>query len=568
MHGATWPDLCALQSMGAEKEGRMHKIWKFFNPRSFKFKMTVLVGVLVLCATGSVALTALSVAQGQMVSVIGNQQYALLSSAAAYIDDDLNAKKALLRVLAEGLPADVVAHPQRMQAFIEKHPSLREEFFNLVAVDATGKLIASMNDRRVVGKLNYAARDYFIDTVKLREGVISRPFKSQLSGKPIVLVTEPIYDAAGKLLYVIAGGINLQSPTFFGQWEQLKPGKSGYLFMLTDDGTILHHPDPARVLKRVSEEKGGPTPSTLAALRGFDGWMQGETKLGVQAIITYRHLHAADWIIGAVYPESEAFTPITDIYAKVIIASSGVALLASCAGWLAVMLLLRPLGDLGRHVASIRSGNADIAVFDIARKDEFGKLSRAFYALSLQREAAESNLAVLAHTDMLTGLHNRRMFDEALATALTRARRAGTGLALAYLDIDFFKTINDTYGHGIGDLVLIEFAKRLKACVRSSDTVARLAGDEFVIIFEQLTDQSELAILGKKIVQEMVVHFDCSGIGLHVATSVGLAFSARGDTTAGTLLTAADTALYQAKSAGRNRYAITSIGSTAMTEAL
>ena len=546
----------------------MHKIWKFFNPRSFKFKMTVLVGVLVLCATGSVALTSLSVAQGQMVSVIGNQQYALLTSAAAYIDEDLNAKKALLKVLAEGLPADVYEHPQRMQAFIENHPTLREEFFNLVAFDATGKLIASMNDRRVAGKLSFAAREYFIDTVKLREGVISRPFKSQLSGKPVVLVTEPIYDKAGKLLYVIAGGLNLQSPTFFGQWEQLKPGKSGYLFMLTDDGTILHHPDPARVLKRVHDETGGATPSTLAALRGFDGWTQGKTKLGVQAIMTYKHLRAADWIIGAVYPESEAFTPVTDMYAKVIIASSGVAFLASCAGWIAVMLLLRPLGDLGRHVASIRSGNADIAVFDIARKDEFGKLSRAFYALSLQREAAENNLAALARTDMLTGLHNRRMFDEALAAALTRARRAGTGLALAYLDIDYFKKINDTYGHGIGDLVLIEFAKRLKACVRASDTVARLAGDEFVIIFEQLTEQSELAVLGKKIVQEMVVHFDCSGIGLHVTTSVGLAFCTRGDTTAGAFLTAADTALYKAKSAGRNGYAVTSIGSPALTEAL
>ncbi|PLY40162.1 sensor domain-containing diguanylate cyclase [Janthinobacterium sp. ROICE36] len=546
----------------------MHKIWTFFNPWSFKFKMAVLVGVLVLCATGSVALASLSVAQGQMASVIGNQQYALLTSAAAYIDDDLNAKKALLRVLAEGLPSDVYEHPQRMQAFVEKHPTLREEFFNLVAFDATGKLIASLNDRSVVGKLNVATRDYFVDTVKFREGVISRPFKSLLSGRPIVLVTEPIYDAAGELLYVIAGGINLQSPTFFGQWEQLKPGKSGYLFMLTDEGTILHHPDAAHILKRVGDEKGGAMPSTLAALRGFDGWTQGKTTPGVQAIITYKHLHAADWIVGAVYPESEAFTPITDIYAKVIIASSGVAFLASGAGWLAVMLLLRPLGDLGRHVARIRSGNADIKVFDIARKDEFGKLSRAFYALSQQREAAESNLAALARTDMLTGLHNRRMFDEALAAALTRARRAGTGLALAYLDIDYFKKINDTYGHGIGDLILIEFAQRLKACVRASDTVARLAGDEFVIIFEQLTDQSELAILGKKIVQEMVVHFDCGGISLHVATSVGLAFSAQGDTTAGALLTAADTALYKAKSAGRNGYAVTSIGSPALTESV
>ena len=116
--------------------------------------------------------------------------------------------------------------------------------------------------------------------------------------------------------------------------------------------------------------------------------------------------------------------------------------------------------------------------------------------------------------------------------------------------------------------MLIEFAKRLKACIRASDTVARLAGDEFVIIFEQLTDQSELAILGKKIVQEMVVRFDCSGIGLHVATSVGLAFCARGDTTAGTLLMAADTALYKAKGAGRNGYAVTSIGSSALAEAV
>jgi GGDEF domain-containing protein len=154
-------------------------------------------------------------------------------------------------------------------------------------------------------------------------------------------------------------------------------------------------------------------------------------------------------------------------------------------------------------VEDISAGRANISVFDVVRKDEFGHLSRAFYGLSQRREQAELELHRLATTDVLTGLNNRRMFDAFLPQALARAARSGQTVGLAILDIDHFKTINDTLGHPAGDQVLIEFSRRLTGAVRTTDTVARLAGDEFVIVFEQLSTAPEMTLLGEKILDAM-----------------------------------------------------------------
>jgi GGDEF domain-containing protein len=149
-------------------------------------------------------------------------------------------------------------------------------------------------------------------------------------------------------------------------------------------------------------------------------------------------------------------------------------------------------------VEDISAGRANISVFDVVRKDEFGHLSRAFYGLSQRREQAELELHRLATTDVLTGLNNRRMFDAFLPQALARAARSGQTVGLAILDIDHFKTINDTLGHPAGDQVLIEFSRRLTGAVRTTDTVARLAGDEFVIVFEQLSTDTEMTCWARK----------------------------------------------------------------------
>lgn len=523
---------------------------------TLKFRMTLLVAMLVLAASGLVAVVSLLIVERQMTKVIGDQQFAILSGAAAYIDSDLRAKKSLLRLLSEQLSPEVAGTPAAMQDFLEAHATLRDEFSNVVVFDTQGALVANLNDRRAIGSLNVAARKYYVDTVNAREGLISEPFKSKLSGKPVVLVTQPVFDKAGRLLYVLSGGIDLEKPRFFGQFEALKPGIKGYLFMLAADGTIIHHPEQRRLLRRVTEEPGGAVPSTLAALNGFEGWTRGLTKSKIEALITYKRLRATNWVVGAVYPVDEALAALIEMRKGALLASGLVAALAGLLGWMVILRLLRPLEMLQRHVNNITAGSADISVFAVQRKDEFGHLSRAFHVLSQQRAAAETNLLALVRTDPLTGIGNRRLFEEALGAAIARAARSGRMLALAYLDIDRFKAINDTRGHGAGDQVLIEFARRLAAAVRSTDTVARLAGDEFVVIFENLASEAETAALGQKILDAMRMPFLGAADALTVTTSVGIALDAGSGATPVVLLSNADEALYLAKSAGRDGCAV------------
>jgi diguanylate cyclase (GGDEF)-like protein len=125
-----------------------------------------------------------------------------------------------------------------------------------------------------------------------------------------------------------------------------------------------------------------------------------------------------------------------------------------------------------------------------------------------------------------------------------------------YCDIDHFKAINDTYGHHVGDEALREFAKRLSASVRKTDSVARLSGDEFVIILADMKSEDEAEIVARKIVQAMEVEFSTAGKHYRVTTSVGVAILHADDSEPQSLLRRADQALYQAKSAGRNGYRV------------
>ncbi len=169
-------------------------------------------------------------------------------------------------------------------------------------------------------------------------------------------------------------------------------------------------------------------------------------------------------------------------------------------------------------------------------------------------KAVEAQLALLAGSDALTGLPNRRRFDEKLDEAMARCRRLGKPMALLFLDVDHFKAINDTLGHGVGDEVLKEFAKRLKAGVRATDTVARLAGDEFVAVLEGLQGAERAEYVARKMVAAVNTPFDLNGIRLTVSTSIGVAFYQGEPIGSATLVEIADKALYLAKQEGRNTF--------------
>ncbi|MBV7456229.1 EAL domain-containing protein [Acidovorax sp. sif1233] len=174
-----------------------------------------------------------------------------------------------------------------------------------------------------------------------------------------------------------------------------------------------------------------------------------------------------------------------------------------------------------------------------------------------QRKANEREIQRLAFYDALTGLPNRMLLMDRMGHALANAHRRLQGGALLFIDLDNFKTLNDTLGHDQGDLLLQQVAQRLNTCVRSVDTVARLGGDEFVVMLEELSPRPhELALharsVGEKILTMLAVPYALAGYQYRSTPSIGIAPFTGEQTSVGELLKQADLAMYQAKTAGRN----------------
>ena len=187
---------------------------------------------------------------------------------------------------------------------------------------------------------------------------------------------------------------------------------------------------------------------------------------------------------------------------------------------------------------------------------EDGKVS-GIYILSTDittLKQQERQLQVQARVDSLTGLPNRRAFEERLGDSLGRISRTGASLALLYLDVDHFKQINDTFGHAAGDAVLKEFGQRLRMAIRSTDTVARLGGDEFTVILDGVGSQTEAAGVAQKILDAITQPFNVEGRVQNVSTSIGVAFTSAAGIGMQALSRKADEALYEVKRAGRGHY--------------
>ena len=171
------------------------------------------------------------------------------------------------------------------------------------------------------------------------------------------------------------------------------------------------------------------------------------------------------------------------------------------------------------------------------------------------RKQDEEMIRHLAYFDALTGLPNRMLFDDRLAQALAHSRRRGArGLAIMSLDLDRFKTINETLGHGAGDELLRTAAARLSAVLREEDTIGRLGGDEFLFLLPEIDDVEDAARVARKVLTELVAPFSVHGHELHLTASVGIAMFPLDGGDAETLIRNADAALHRAKEQGGNRY--------------
>ncbi len=178
----------------------------------------------------------------------------------------------------------------------------------------------------------------------------------------------------------------------------------------------------------------------------------------------------------------------------------------------------------------------------------------AFVLDLTERKRAEEQIRYMADHDALTGLPNRVLLQDRLQQAMAHAHRGHTQVAVLFIDLDYFKHINDSLGHQIGDRLLQMVAERLKRCVREGDSVARLGGDEFVLILPMISDSADVALVARKTLDALDTSFHCGDHELHVSGSIGISLYPDDGKDVDTLMRTADTAMYYAKDKGRGNY--------------
>jgi diguanylate cyclase (GGDEF)-like protein/PAS domain S-box-containing protein len=222
----------------------------------------------------------------------------------------------------------------------------------------------------------------------------------------------------------------------------------------------------------------------------------------------------------------------------------------------------RMLASDGRGAAlefRLRTGSGDTRWVEnryMPIRDDKGRLEEVEGVIIdiTERKAAEEKIAAMARTDGLTGLANRNTFNDRLNIAFAATRRGGAPFAVFYMDLDRFKSINDTLGHAVGDVLLKETANRLRKVTRETDLVARLGGDEFAVLQMDIRDATNAGDLARNIQQELARPLLIEGNELRVSCSIGICPWSPKDKDAESMLVQADLALYRAKEDGRNCY--------------
>ena len=356
--------------------------------------------------------------------------------------------------------------------------------------------------------------------------------------------------------------------------SRIKVGAAGHAYAVDARGTMIAHPDIGLVLKETSLaalpqvqaaiQKASPEPQDLVAAHDLQG---------APVLTAFGAIPQLGWFVFVEEPLAEAYRPlVAQVGRSAVLALVGIVF-AVLTSWLLVRRMLKPIQALRAGAALIGRGALDHRIA-VDTGDEIEELANGFNRMAEQlqesyatlehkvaertRELEASNLqlAALSTTDALTGLANRRRFDEVLATEWSRAIRTGQPLALGLMDIDWFKQYNDHHGHQGGDECLREVARVFAANLcRSGDVVARYGGEEFVFMAPDTSAEAALQMANRvcAALSALAIPHETSGFG-HITVSIGVAsLVPSADNSAEALLRAADQGMYRAKKLGRNQ---------------
>lgn len=485
---------------------------------------------------------------------------AFLASVAA-IEQDRN-------VLADMFRASLVAHPSYQQI---RFIGAQDYGLELVRIDRTGDAWLRASEGELQEKAHFP---FVFETLALGPGeVYVSEFGINHEGAPDAEAL-PVFSMASP---VVRGGqvrgvvvVRVAAHQFLRNFNAALP--ASYSFFLSNRwGDFLVHPDATQTFgfdrgqRILIQDAFGPVGALIEgreeqAVLSQQGPGDDEARVFSFVRMPFgRPQEGRSMVVGLSQPlaavQGEVVSLGRSIF-KILLVLSAVGVLL--AAWVS-RVVTQPLKAMVRATQAFPQGRPH-GVLPVQREDEVGELARSFQDMEQQisRQMTELNasrdaMAHLAHHDALTGLPNRRMFEQRLAQALELSRRSGRDCALLFVDLDDFKAVNDARGHAAGDRVLQAVARTVVGAVRQADTVARLAGDEFIVLCENVDCEDAALQIAAKLELAFESPLQIDGQPLALRASIGVSLFPRDAQDAHTLLASADAAMYRVKQSRRRR---------------
>ncbi len=512
----------------------------------------------------------------------GESVYANAMAAAELLGANLHEREMELLILSQAphfVRGDLTSPD--IFASLERRRILRSEFAWLGVADATGKIIQASNNMLV--NESVAQRPWFIAGLNdvysgdVHEALLlAKLLPNSASNEPLRFIdfAAPIRNKQGQTIGVVAAHAHWSWVTETVQRVASHPERdsSSETLIVSKTGDVLY-PEALAGVSRLPDNLPNHKSYSIVT------WDDGHQYLTSQVLVDAYSATNFGWRIVVRQPLDKALAPVYAAYWHFLILTLIATILFSLLAWRLAQSVSKPIEQLAaaaraikshtatpnyptstnlREVAQLSSAMQSMTDSLLARERELELLNQTLEQQVLQRTealvVANRKLEYLATTDPLTGVNNRRQFDEKLRDCIRMGQRTGHGFSILLLDADHFKKVNDNYGHLVGDAVLKHIARLIADNIRVTDFVARYGGEEFVVILPNAPSASAVGTVAEKI-RSAIESASFPEVG-HMTVSIGSSDWLEGEVGATGVIQRADEALYMAKASGRNRVVV------------
>ncbi|HEX2945515.1 MAG TPA: EAL domain-containing protein [Clostridia bacterium] len=426
-----------------------------------------------------------------------------------------------------------------MIKYAENKPNLIGVFLN----NTVGISLATNNTSEVGMVLS--DRNYHKRTVAAKASVISETLQSRFQGSQIFVATYPVFSPKnGEFLGYIASAIRSDSMAVNLKGMKLNGADSSYAYLIDENGNIIYHPDTKKIghpvenpeIREIMTKIQDDGKSSPAIVRYSEN---GQDMIGACSLIA-----RTKWMLVIVGNMNEFEAPIKSLTTVIIVFGVLITIITSIVGYFLARQISNPI------IKSLESKNEELTALyeEISASEE--ELHEQLNELNEHR----ATILEMAYHDSLTQLANRALFIEHLNECISISEHSSSKFAIAFLDLDNFKRINDTLGHSIGNELLVSTSKRLMNGIGDDDFIARLSGDEFSIVLSNIESTDEITPYLDKIMEQFNEPFDIKNKTINLTVSIGISVFPKDGTTVEELLKNADTAMYKSKEMGKNTY--------------